>query len=73
VRATMLSSFGQFNAVGQIAGGPIVGFIGNAFGLRAALSASALLLAPIVWLIGRARHDVSPTEPETVVVELPAA
>lgn len=54
VRATVLSSFGQFNALGQIAGGPAVGFIGNSFGLRAALSASALLLAPIVWLIGRA-------------------
>lgn len=72
VRATMLSSFGQVNAVGQIAGGPVVGMIGGAFGLRAALSASALLLSPIVWLIGRARHAERPAaveSPEAGVVE----
>ncbi|MCC6801563.1 MAG: MFS transporter [Anaerolineae bacterium] len=58
VRATMLSGFGQVNAVGQIAGGPVIGVVGGALGLRTALSASALLLAPVVWLIGRAsRHD----------------
>jgi DHA3 family tetracycline resistance protein-like MFS transporter len=73
VRATMLSSFGQVNAVGQIAGGPVVGVIGGVFGLRAALSASALLLAPIVWLIGRARHNERPIEPEGAVVEVPVA
>lgn len=66
VRATVLSGFGQVNAVGQIAGGPVVGVVGGALGLRAALSASALLLAPVVWLIGRAsRHDVpAPIEVE---------
>lgn len=66
VRATMLSSFGQVNAVGQIAGGPVVGIIGSAWGLRAALSTSALLLTPVVWLIGRAsRHDApAPVEAE---------
>jgi DHA3 family tetracycline resistance protein-like MFS transporter len=69
VRATMLSSFGQMNAVGQIAGGPVVGVIGSVFGLRQALAASGLLLAPIVWLIGRARHD----EPQAEVVEQGAA
>lgn len=54
VRATLLSSFGQVNAIGQIAGGPGVGAIGDHFGLRAALGASGLLLAPVVWLIARA-------------------
>lgn len=65
VRATMLSSIGQLNAVGQIGGGPLVGVIGNTLGLRAALSASALLLAPVVWLIARAsKHDaVTMVEP----------
>jgi DHA3 family tetracycline resistance protein-like MFS transporter len=76
VRATMLSSFGQVNAVGQIAGGPVVGIIGSSFGLRAALSASALLLAPIVWLIGRARndgHSAHPAAPDAAVAEQGAA
>ena len=56
VRATVLSSFSQVNAIGQIGGGPIVGVVGDRLGLRAALSASALLLAPVVWLITRASH-----------------
>lgn len=65
VRATMLSSLSQVNAVGQIGGGPVVGVIGSAYGLRAALSASALLLAPVVWLIGRAsRHDAPASQVE---------
>ena len=54
VRATVLSSFSQVNAIGQIGGGPVVGLIGERWGLRAALSTSALLLAPIVWLVARA-------------------
>ncbi len=70
VRATVLSSFSQGNAIGQIAGGPVVGVIGDRLGLRAALSASALLLAPVVWLIARAsRHEAvaeAETEPGTV-------
>jgi DHA3 family tetracycline resistance protein-like MFS transporter len=54
VRATMLSSFGQVNAIGQIGGGPVVGAIGEQIGLRAALGASGVLLSPVVWLIARA-------------------
>ncbi len=54
VRATVLSSLSQINAVGQIGGGPVVGVIGDTLGLRAALTVSALLLSPIVWLIARA-------------------
>ena len=57
VRATVLSSFGQANALGQIGGGPLVGFVGDRFGIRAALSASAVLLAPILWLITRASRQ----------------
>ncbi len=58
VRATVLSSLGQINAVGQIGGGPVVGLIGDRFGLRAALSVCALLLSPVVWLIARASRRV---------------
>ena len=74
VRATVLSSFSQMNAFGQIAGGPIVGVVGDRLGLRAALSASALLLSPVVWLIARAaRHPEAIVEPlsETEAVVTP--
>jgi DHA3 family tetracycline resistance protein-like MFS transporter len=57
VRATVLSSFGQANALGQIGGGPFVGLIGDRLGIRAALSASAVLLSPVVWLIARASRQ----------------
>ena len=67
VRATMLSSFGQANAIGQIGGGPVVGLIGDHFGLRAALSASALLLSPVLWLIARASRYPAVAEAEPVI------
>lgn len=49
VRATMFSVGGQVDSIGQIAGGPLVGAIGNA-SVRAALVASAGLLAPVMPL-----------------------
>jgi len=54
VRATVISSLHQFDALGQLGGGPFVGFVGLRLGLRAALATAALLLAPTVWLVGRA-------------------
>jgi predicted MFS family arabinose efflux permease len=54
VRATVLSMISQVDAVGQMAGGPVVGLIGNLRSIRAALTGSALLLAPVVPLFGRA-------------------
>jgi DHA3 family tetracycline resistance protein-like MFS transporter len=53
VRATVLSMISQVDAVGQMAGGPVVGIIGNLRSIRAALTGSALLLAPTVPLFGR--------------------
>lgn len=49
VRATLFSVSGQVDAIGQIAGGPGVGAIGNR-SIRAALVASALLLSPVLPL-----------------------
>ncbi len=49
VRATLFSVSGQANAIGQIAGGPAVGAIGNT-SIRAALVTSALLLSPVLPL-----------------------
>jgi DHA3 family tetracycline resistance protein-like MFS transporter len=56
-RATVLSIGSQANALGQVAGGPVVGLIGTAFSLRAALAVAGLLLAPVVGLYARTlRH-----------------
>jgi DHA3 family tetracycline resistance protein-like MFS transporter len=49
VRATIFSVGGQADAIGQIAGGPAVGAIGNS-SIRAALVTSALLLSPVLPL-----------------------
>jgi MFS transporter, DHA3 family, tetracycline resistance protein len=57
VRATVMSITNQADAVGQWTGGPAIGAIGNAFGIRAALVTGAFLLTPAVALYGRAlRH-----------------
>jgi DHA3 family tetracycline resistance protein-like MFS transporter len=52
-RATVLSISSQANALGETAGGPVVGLIGTAFSLRAALVAAGVLLAPVVGLYAR--------------------
>ena len=58
VRATVISITGQADAVGQAAGGPALGAIGNAWGLRTALTAGALVLLPALGFYGRAlRHQ----------------
>jgi hypothetical protein len=48
-RATVLSLNGQADAVGQIAGGPLVGWLGNT-SLRIALAVGAGLLTPALGL-----------------------
>jgi len=71
VRATVLSISGQANAVGQAAGGPALGVIGNVFGIPAALATGALTIGPAVALYGRAlRHGGG--EPELEVLPSPA-
>ena len=70
VRATVLSISGQANAVGQATGGPVLGVVGNTFGIPAAIVAGALTVLPAAALYARAlRHDG--VEPELQV--LPAA
>lgn len=53
VRATVLSIWGQTDALGQIAGGPIVGGIGLLAGVRVAISISALMLTPLIAVFNR--------------------
>jgi DHA3 family tetracycline resistance protein-like MFS transporter len=69
VRATVLSISGQANAIGQAAGGPVLGAIGNVWGIRAALAGGAIVIGPALGLYARAiRHGGK--EPE--LEELPA-
>lgn len=57
VRATVISIAGQSNAIGQAGGGPLLGVVGNLFGIRAALLAGAAVITPALALYARAiRH-----------------
>jgi DHA3 family tetracycline resistance protein-like MFS transporter len=69
VRATVISLTGQSNAIGQAGGGPVLGAIGNAWGIRASLVGGAAAIAPAIALFARAiaHHG---REPE--LEELPA-
>jgi DHA3 family tetracycline resistance protein-like MFS transporter len=70
VRATVISMTSQSDAIGEIAGGPVIGAVGAFASLRAALTASGLLLAPAIALYARAlRHGGK--EPE--LEQLPAS
>jgi MFS transporter, DHA3 family, tetracycline resistance protein len=48
VRATVISMRGQVDAIGQMAGGPPVGLVGERLGVRAALLTSAAILSPTI-------------------------
>ena len=72
VRATVLSISGQADAIGQATGGPVLGVVGNAFGIPAALVAGALTTLPAAALYARAlRHGGA--EPELEELPQPAA
>lgn len=68
VRATVLSLLGQFDALGQVAGGPVVGLVGLR-SLRAALVFAGLILTPALVLYGRGLHLSEGEQPATVVRE----
>jgi DHA3 family tetracycline resistance protein-like MFS transporter len=73
MRATVISVSGQADAIGQIAGGPIVGLVGNLVSLRAAIVTTGAILAPNVFFFARAMgHSkvVVATEPEDVQEEV---
>lgn len=52
VRATVLSTKSQVNALGQMAGGPLVGMIAKQFSVTVALLTSTALLVPIMIILG---------------------
>jgi len=71
VRATVLSLSGQANAIGQATGGPVLGIVGNTFGIPAALVVGALTTLPAAALYGRAlRHGGG--DPELEALPLPS-
>jgi DHA3 family tetracycline resistance protein-like MFS transporter len=63
-RATVISLSGQADALGQIAGGPPVGYLGGAVSLRAAMVAVGAILSPVLvllaWAATRGRADAVP-------------
>lgn len=50
VRATVLSMWGQMDAIGQIVGGPILGAVATAISIPAAMIGVSLLLSPVILL-----------------------
>jgi DHA3 family tetracycline resistance protein-like MFS transporter len=65
VRATVISMTNLGDSAGEWGGGPALGVLGNVFGIRTALAASAAALVPALFLYGRAlRHQG--VEPELI-------
>ena len=54
VRATVNSILGQVDALGQLAGGPLLGLLARRVSVSAALVASAIVLAPAVAFVAAA-------------------
>jgi DHA3 family tetracycline resistance protein-like MFS transporter len=75
IRATVISFGGQLDAFGQIVGGPPLGLLGLAQGIRAALVASGLVLSPACALLVRTlrRPEDMKLEPATQTALLPSA
>lgn len=63
IRATLISLDGQMDALGQIAGGPPIGYLGTLLSLRIALATVSVVLAPVLLLYAAALRRVR-TEPE---------
>lgn len=61
MRATVISLDGQMDAIGQIAGGPPVGYLGTLFSLRIAVAAVSAILAPVLLLYLAALRRVKDT------------
>jgi DHA3 family tetracycline resistance protein-like MFS transporter len=68
VRATVISMSSQIDALGQSVGSPLLGLVGSAVSIRAALVGAALMLVPALGLNLRANSQHGRAE----VVERPA-
>ena len=52
-RATVLSLGSQCDALGQVAGGPVLGAVASGVSIRAALLTAGVILSPVMFLYGR--------------------
>ena len=52
-RATTLSMFGQLDAFGQIAGGPLVGLLALYTSIAGGITSSALFILPVLYFLWR--------------------
>jgi MFS transporter, DHA3 family, tetracycline resistance protein len=66
VRATVISISSQADAIGQIAGGPVVGYVGVLATVRAALVVGGCILSPALVLYAQTLRRADPI---TVAVE----
>ncbi|HEV2128192.1 MAG TPA: hypothetical protein VGR22_06210 [Thermomicrobiales bacterium] len=55
-RATVLSFQEQIASMGEIGGGPPLGWVGSRFGVRAAIVAAGLVFSPVIAVFLRAAH-----------------
>src|SRR5215218_3541719 len=71
VRATVISMSSQSGALGEASAGPVIGVIGNIFGVRPALTIAALILSPTLLLYVRAMKGggVDPEAKEAKLME----
>jgi DHA3 family tetracycline resistance protein-like MFS transporter len=71
IRATVFSMSSQLDALGQIVGGPLLGLIGTAVSIGAAMIASGLTLIPALILYARTSMLRNQPEATPVVVDVP--
>lgn len=57
VRATVLSTSSQMDALGQVAGGPLIGFIARQISIPIGLLVSAIFLSPSLILLRRSKSE----------------
>jgi DHA3 family tetracycline resistance protein-like MFS transporter len=71
VRASVISMSSQSGALGEASAGPVIGAIGNIFGVRPALTVAAVILSPTLLLYARAmkRPGVDPGAKDAKRVE----
>lgn len=64
VRATVISMSSQSGALGEASAGPVIGAVGQVFGVRTALVAAGLVLSPALLIYARAlrRGGTMPTK-----------
>lgn len=58
-RATTLSMFGQLDAFGQIAGGPLVGMLALYTSIVGGITSSALLILPVLFFLWRMKGKMT--------------